>query len=82
MEVLESESHRDAADDRCNRLDLKVRNHRGELVLIEVQYGSTGSTTSPATPSTRVPRLGGIRSRCGAAAGTAMPHLPRWARRG
>ena len=38
MEVLESESNRDAADDRCNRLDLKVRNHRGELVLIEVQY--------------------------------------------
>ena len=38
MEVLESESNRDTADDRANRLDLKVRNHRGELVLIEVQY--------------------------------------------
>ncbi len=38
VEVLESESNRDTADDRSNRLDLKVRNHRGELVLIEVQY--------------------------------------------
>ena len=38
IEVLESEANRDRADDRTNRLDLKVRNHRGELVLIEVQY--------------------------------------------
>jgi len=38
VEVLESESNRDTAADRSNRLDLKVRNHRGELVLIEVQY--------------------------------------------
>ncbi|WP_295586411.1 PD-(D/E)XK nuclease family transposase [uncultured Lamprocystis sp.] len=38
VEVLESESNRDTADDRSNRLDLKVRNHRGELLLIEVQY--------------------------------------------
>ena len=38
QEVLESESNRDTADDRSNRLDLKVRNRRGELVLIEVQY--------------------------------------------
>ena len=34
VEVLESESNRDTADDRSNRLDLKVRNRRGELVLI------------------------------------------------
>jgi hypothetical protein len=38
MEVLESASNRDAANDRSNRLDLKVRNRRGELALIEVQY--------------------------------------------
>ncbi len=38
IEVLESESNRDTAEDHSNRLDLKVRNHRGELVLIEVQY--------------------------------------------
>jgi hypothetical protein len=38
LEVLESESNREDAADRTNRLDLKVRNRRGELVLIEVQY--------------------------------------------
>ncbi len=38
IDLLESESNRDEADDRSNRLDLKVRNRRGELVLIEVQY--------------------------------------------
>lgn len=38
LEVLESESNRDGADDRSNRRDLKVRNRHGELVLIEVQY--------------------------------------------
>jgi predicted transposase/invertase (TIGR01784 family) len=38
IEVLESESNRDEARDRSNRLDIKVRDSRGELVLIEVQY--------------------------------------------
>jgi predicted transposase/invertase (TIGR01784 family) len=38
IELLESESNRDSADDHANRLDLKVKNRRGELVLIEVQY--------------------------------------------
>jgi predicted transposase/invertase (TIGR01784 family) len=38
VEVLESESNRDDARDRSNRLDIKVRDSRGELVLIEVQY--------------------------------------------
>jgi predicted transposase/invertase (TIGR01784 family) len=38
LEVLESESNREDAADRANRLDVKVQNRRGELVLIEVQY--------------------------------------------
>jgi predicted transposase/invertase (TIGR01784 family) len=38
IEVLESKANRDRGDDRSNRLDVKVRNRRGELVLIEVQY--------------------------------------------
>jgi predicted transposase/invertase (TIGR01784 family) len=36
LEVLESEANREDAADRSNRLDLKVRNRRGEAVLIEV----------------------------------------------
>lgn len=38
LEVLESESNKFDRFDKSNRVDLKVRNSRGELVLIEVQY--------------------------------------------
>jgi len=38
LEVLESESNRDHALDKANRVDLKVRNQKQEIILIEVQY--------------------------------------------
>ena len=38
LEVLESESNKNTADDKSNRLDIKVRNSKDELILIEIQY--------------------------------------------
>ena len=38
LEVLESESNKVAKDDKFNRVDLKVRNQKDEIVIIEVQY--------------------------------------------
>ncbi|WP_295443372.1 Rpn family recombination-promoting nuclease/putative transposase [uncultured Thiodictyon sp.] len=38
LEVLESESNKDTAFDKQNRVDLKARNAGGEIILIEVQY--------------------------------------------
>ena len=38
IEVLESESNKDAALDKFNRVDLKIKNSRQELILIEIQY--------------------------------------------
>jgi predicted transposase/invertase (TIGR01784 family) len=38
LEVLESESNKDTVDDKSNRLDIKVRNSKDELILIEIQY--------------------------------------------
>ena len=38
LEILESESNREQARDKLNRVDLKVKNQKGELILIEVQY--------------------------------------------
>ena len=40
LEILESESNQETVKDKYNRVDLKVRNQRGELVIIEVQYDS------------------------------------------
>jgi len=40
IEVLESESNQETKDDKFNRVDLKVRNQRNELIIIEVQYGT------------------------------------------
>jgi predicted transposase/invertase (TIGR01784 family) len=37
LEVLESESNKERADDKSNRVDLKVKLGGGELVVIEVQ---------------------------------------------
>ena len=36
--VLESESNRDSANDKSNRLDIKVRDAKERLILIELQY--------------------------------------------
>ena len=38
LEILESESNREHPLDKSNRLDLKVKNQKGEMILIEVQY--------------------------------------------
>lgn len=38
LEVLDSESGRDTPIEKLNRVDLRARNQRGELILIEVQY--------------------------------------------
>ena len=38
LEVLDSESNKDDACDKYNRVDVKVKNAQGEVLLIEVQY--------------------------------------------
>ena len=38
LEVLESESNKESKDDKSNRVDLKVKDAKGEIVIIEVQY--------------------------------------------
>jgi predicted transposase/invertase (TIGR01784 family) len=38
LEILDSESGRDTPIEKLNRVDLKARNSRGEIILIEVQY--------------------------------------------
>ena len=38
VEILESESNREEADDRSNQVDIKVKNSDGQIILIEVQY--------------------------------------------
>ena len=37
LEILESESNKDSEDDKYNRVDIKVKNSKGELLIIEVQ---------------------------------------------
>ncbi len=37
LEVLESESNKESDDDKYNRVDIKVKNAKGELLIIEVQ---------------------------------------------
>jgi len=38
LEILDAESNKDDACDKHNRVDVKVRNANGEILLIEVQY--------------------------------------------
>ena len=38
VEILESESNREAADDRSNQVDIKVKSDTGQIILIEIQY--------------------------------------------
>jgi predicted transposase/invertase (TIGR01784 family) len=38
LEVLESEANQDYVRDKFNRVDLKVRNSKQEIILIEIQY--------------------------------------------
>ncbi len=37
-EILESESNKTGFDDKFNRLDIKVKNSKDEIILIEIQY--------------------------------------------
>ncbi|MEO5330647.1 MAG: Rpn family recombination-promoting nuclease/putative transposase [Magnetococcus sp. YQC-5] len=38
VDILESESNKEDARDKFNRVDMKVKNSDGELILIELQY--------------------------------------------
>jgi len=38
LEILESESNQDDRDDKYNRVDIKVKNDKEEIILIEIQY--------------------------------------------
>ena len=38
LEILESESNKESKSDKFNRVDLKVKNSAGEIIIIEVQY--------------------------------------------
>ena len=38
LEILESESNKESKSDKFNRVDLKVKNDKDELIIIEVQY--------------------------------------------
>ncbi|MCV6637293.1 Rpn family recombination-promoting nuclease/putative transposase [Candidatus Albibeggiatoa sp. nov. NOAA] len=38
LQVLESESNQDYENDKYNRVDVKVKNSQGEIIIIEVQY--------------------------------------------
>ena len=37
LEVLESESNKESDDDKYNRVDIKVKNAKGEILIIEIQ---------------------------------------------
>jgi predicted transposase/invertase (TIGR01784 family) len=39
LEILESESNQAIENDKYNRVDIKVKNHKEEIILIEIQYG-------------------------------------------
>ena len=38
LEVLESESNKDNERDKFNRVDIKVKNGKGEIIIVEVQF--------------------------------------------
>ena len=40
VEILESETNKETRDDKFSKIDLKVRNGKDEIILIEVQYES------------------------------------------
>lgn len=40
QEILESESNQDLRDDKYNRVDLKVKNQKDEILIIELQYAT------------------------------------------
>ncbi len=40
VEILESEGNQEAADDKFNRVDIKAKNSKGEIIIVEVQNTS------------------------------------------
>ena len=38
VEILESEGNQEAADDKSNRVDIKAKNSKGEIIIVEVLY--------------------------------------------
>ena len=39
-EILESEGNQQMADDKFNRVDIKAKNTKGDIILIEIQNGT------------------------------------------
>ena len=37
VEILESESNQLTADDKFNRVDIKAKNSKGEIIIVEIQ---------------------------------------------
>ena len=37
MEILESENNQLTADDKFNRADIKAKNSKGEIIIVEIQ---------------------------------------------
>ena len=37
VEILESESNQDSIDDKFNRVDIKARNSKDEIIIVEIQ---------------------------------------------
>ena len=35
--LLESESNKDSVDDKFNRVDIKAKNSKGEIIIVEIQ---------------------------------------------
>ncbi len=40
LDILESGSNKDNSEDKSNQVDLKVKNRKDEIIIIEVQYQS------------------------------------------
>lgn len=40
IEILESESNQQKEDDKFNRVDIKARNSKGEIIIVEIQNTS------------------------------------------
>jgi hypothetical protein len=37
VEILESESNQESSDDKFNRVDIKAKNHKDEIIIVEIQ---------------------------------------------
>lgn len=40
VEILESESNQQAEDDKFNRVDIKAKNSKGDIIIVEIQNTS------------------------------------------